>query len=137
MGPSLETCNGIDDDCNGIDDDCNGVVDTGYLHATDPRGCGSCGHICSFAHAGATCAGSGCVMGSCAPGFVNRDGNPANGCEFACSYTGAEVCNGLDDDCDGVVDKGLTAASTFCNANGVCAGTSPTCGRGQPHASRA
>ncbi len=122
-GPMLETCNGVDDDCDG-------TVDNGFDLMNDPRNCGSCGSTCSYAHATATCSSGTCSMGSCDAGWVDRDGNPANGCEYACSYTGAEVCNGLDDDCNGLVDDGLTPPSTFCNPNGVCAGTAPTCGGG-------
>ncbi|GAC1523009.1 MAG: hypothetical protein NVS3B10_23110 [Polyangiales bacterium] len=54
-------------------------------------------------------------MLTCAPGFGDCDGNPANGCEadFAkdpkncggCGKTPTEICNGLDDDCDGVPDE--------------------------------
>ncbi len=121
MGPTLEVCNGVDDDCNG-------VVDNGYDLVNDPRNCGACGNMCSYPNAVAVCSTGTCAMGPCLIGFVNRDGSTANGCEYACDYTGAEVCNGRDDDCNGVVDDGLTAPATFCNANGVCAGTSPVCG---------
>jgi len=37
------------------------------------------------------------------------------------------VCNGLDDDCDRMTDELLTPPSTFCNPNGVCAGTTAAC----------
>jgi hypothetical protein len=65
---------------------------------------------------------------SCRSGFVDLDGMATNGCEYACDARGAEVCNGADDDCDGRTDEGLTPPSNFCNANGICAGTTPTCG---------
>ncbi|NOY91478.1 MAG: formylglycine-generating enzyme family protein [Deltaproteobacteria bacterium] len=121
VGPSLESCNGLDDDCDG-------VVDNGFDLTNDPRNCGGCGNTCAFPNAVATCAARTCSMGACAPGYVDRNGNAADGCEYACDFTGAEVCNGLDDDCDGIVDDGLSPPATFCNPNGVCAGTSPTCG---------
>ena len=37
-----------------------------------------------------------------------------------------EVCNGLDDDCDGKTDEDVTPAQE-CLSEGVCSGTMPTC----------
>jgi hypothetical protein len=38
---------------------------------------------------------------------VDLDGNPANGCEYACTKMAVTdaTCNGTDDDCDGVIDE--------------------------------
>ena len=70
----------------------------------------------------------GCQLVGCMPGFVNDDGNPANGCEYACNFTGAEICDGRDNDCDtSTTEAALTPPPNFCNPNGVCAGTTPTC----------
>jgi hypothetical protein len=122
VGPTLETCNMIDDDCNG-------VVDDGFNLTSDIRNCGMCGRSCSFANAVAQCSMGTCAIAACLPGFVNLDGNAANGCEYSCTFTSSvETCNGADDNCNGMVDEGLTPPSFFCRANGVCAGTMPTCG---------
>lgn len=120
-GPTLETCNMSDDDCDGR-------TDEDFLLASDPRNCGMCGRTCSFPNAIAPCNSGMCGIGACLPGFVDADGNPTNGCEYACVPAGAEVCNGRDDDCDRNIDEGLTPPSTFCNPNGVCAGTTARCG---------
>jgi len=68
--------------CNGLDDDCNGAVDDG-----DPG-------------AGATCATG--TPGTCAQGSLHCvDG------ELACVPSrgpSPEICNQLDDDCNGIVD---------------------------------
>jgi hypothetical protein len=95
--------------CNGVDDDCNGVVDDG---------------------AGAVCAdGTVCVNGQC-------NGNPMqcgpnNPCPMGqictpngvCSPGGCvpkpETCNGIDDNCNGVVDD-ATAGTTLCPNGGQC-----------------
>jgi hypothetical protein len=123
--PSDETCNGIDDDCNGLtdeglpqrltcgtgecmrtvefctngaagvctpgspvqeicnglDDDCDGTPDNGF-GTTITCGTGECRRTVT------NCEGTG--PGSCTPGAAS-----------------AEVCNGLDDDCDDEVDEGL------------------------------
>jgi hypothetical protein len=44
------------------------------------------------------------VVTGCEPGYIDLDRQAANGCEYACTPTGPETCNGLDDDRDGVVD---------------------------------
>ncbi|GAB5543608.1 MAG: hypothetical protein SangKO_033680 [Sandaracinaceae bacterium] len=120
-GPALESCNSVDDDCDG-------ATDEGFDFANDRNNCGSCGNVCSFANATAGCSASSCVILACNDGFVDRDGSSANGCEYACSFAGSEICNGRDDDCDGSTDESLTPPSSFCNPNGVCAGTTPSCG---------
>lgn len=43
--------------------------------------------------------------GGCIPGYVDLDGDPANGCECVLSTPSDEQCNGVDDDCDGAVDE--------------------------------
>ena len=114
--------------CNELDDDCDGVIDNGFNKTTSITNCGTCGHACTYPNGVASCAAGTCGLAGCLPGFVNLDGNAANGCEYACTFAGAEACNGRDDNCNGVVDDGLTVPSNFCNANGVCAGTPATCG---------
>ena len=123
VGPALETCNMIDDDCNG-------VVDDGYNLMTDVRNCGMCGHVCSFPNAVAMCSAGTCQIAACAGGFVNLDMSPTNtnGCEYMCTRTSAtESCNGVDDNCNGTIDEGVTPPANFCRAAGVCAGSTASC----------
>ncbi len=120
-GPTAELCNSTDDDCDGTSDE-------GFALMTDINNCGSCGSICAPANALPRCSGGACTISACRSGFVDLDGSLANGCEYSCSFSGAEGCNGRDDDCDGRTDEGLTAPTSFCNPNGVCAGTAATCG---------
>ena len=120
-GPSLDVCNGLDDDCDG-------TPDQSFDLTTDVTNCGMCGRTCSFPNALASCASGACVLTACMTGFFDADGSPANGCEYMCSFAGSEVCNGRDDDCDRTTDEGLTPPASFCNPNGVCAGSTATCG---------
>ena len=73
----------------------------------DPLNCGGCGKSCAgkFPHAEAECLQGKCIQGECDTGYVDLDPEVA-GCEYECtpSPSGQEVCNGLDDDCDGLVD---------------------------------
>jgi hypothetical protein len=73
--PSVETCNGGDDDCDG-------TADEGFDTDTDPSHCGGCGNACPTdpAHAAAACAAGSCTL-RCDPGFADCDAEAANGCE--------------------------------------------------------
>ncbi len=86
--------------CNGLDDDCNGVIDDGF-GGDEP-----------------------CVVGE---GVCRREGRiicDADG-EFVCSVApgapSAELCNGLDDDCDGAADEGFRLGDPCEVGSGACA----------------
>jgi hypothetical protein len=90
--PSAEICNGLDDDCNGLVDD----LPTTDCYDGPPatRGVGLC-------RAGV----QQCVK--------NPDGSYGLSVCQGQVLPGSEVCNALDDDCDGVVDEGLTQSCYF------------------------
>jgi hypothetical protein len=103
-GPQLEVCNGIDDNCDGTPDD-------GFDLTSDPHNCGMCGNDCTgqFPNGLGTCVNSACVLLACNDGFKDYDPN-SPGCEQCPVWpTSTEVCNGKDDDCDGVKDNGVDA----------------------------
>jgi hypothetical protein len=102
--------------CNGQDDDCDKQVDEGFDLKTDANNCGRCGLQCDafFPNANGVCTNGACTRGACDAGYVDLDASAANGCE--CKIAGAEVCNGVDDDCDGQVDEGVTVAASACTA---------------------
>ena len=83
--------------CNGLDDDCDGQVDEGLS-------------------GGACQAGS---LGQC-PGAINCLGKQG----IICEATGqAEQCNGVDDDCDGNTDQGLSPSPCLGGKTGTCKGS--------------
>jgi hypothetical protein len=111
---------------------------------TDVNNCGTCGNVCIYTGADALCVKGKCEIGECHDSRYNLDGDPNNGCEYACSPSadGVELCNYLDDDCDGVVDNGFDltsdpdncgvcgAACSLLHADSTCeteAGGSPSC----------
>ncbi len=78
--------NVIPEVCNGIDDDCDGVIDNGAA----PVNVSTCG-VGACARTAMQCAsGSGYTANvTCVPGRPTP-----------------ETCNGVDDDCDGMIDEG-------------------------------
>ena len=99
---------GVDDTCNTLDDDCDGVVDNGFDLQNDPNNCGACNHRCAGDGAVFGCSGGACMFTACQPGFADLDGDGKT-CEYRCPLFPpiAEDCNGVDDDCDGVIDEDL------------------------------
>jgi hypothetical protein len=78
--PSPELCNGIDDDCDGVIDGQDDSLDP----TSTPDGLATCS-------TGPACTGNWVCLG----GAWSCDAKPALD----------EVCNGLDDDCDGAADE--------------------------------
>lgn len=69
--------------CSPGNGDCDGNAANGCETNTrsDLANCGACGNVCAYAHAIATCSTGSCVLGACATGYANCDGDPTNGCE--------------------------------------------------------
>ena len=112
-------CTATVEQCNGIDDDCDGVIDNGFDLANDPLNCGACGIVCSAPTATTACVGGRCVISKCIPGYVDADKLPGNGCECMLTNGGVEICDGADNDCDGVIDNGFDLQNDPSNC-GAC-----------------
>ncbi len=116
--------NGGAEVCDGKDNNCNGLTDEGTDLNNDVNNCGGCGIACTFLNATASCSDKMCVRGACTAGFEDANGVAADGCECAKSNGGVEICDGFDNDCNGMVDDvpGIGASDDprhcgACNAN--------------------
>ncbi|MGM0557584.1 MAG: SUMF1/EgtB/PvdO family nonheme iron enzyme [Myxococcota bacterium] len=91
--------------CDGEDNDCDGSIDEGVCDCTDgdTRDCGT-------------------NVGECELGTQTCDQGTWGTCEGNVASTD-EVCDGLDNDCDGTVDNNLTDVGSDCSTgdDGVCA----------------
>jgi len=115
--------------CNGLDDDCDSVTDNGFDFLNDPNHCGSC-MACSIPNAIARCNAGACAILACRPGFVDANGLITDGCELTCSPSGLEVCDGQDNDCNGLTDgadPALVTPGNPCSQIGACLGSTLAC----------
>ncbi len=102
--PQPETCNYADDDCDGIVDDLPEIVDAAVIAHCNSPACDP-----GYTDAAITCWGPdpgicGAGVKTCAPG--PKGGQPT-GCNEYIHTPAQEICNGIDDDCNGTIDDGL------------------------------
>ena len=102
--PGIETCNGVDDNCDGVADEGFGVGDAcaaglGVCHRNGHTICDLSGHV---------------------------------GCDALAGDPTAETCNGLDDNCNGLVDDQPAGVGQACDTGlaGVCAAGTQSCEAG-------
>ena len=97
---------GVRELCDGIDNNCDGIIDE--IIQTDPTNCGSCGNVCDFENVQVHNCNQGiCGIISCELGWVDLNKIPEDGCENECEPTGPELCDGMDNNCDGRTDEGF------------------------------
>lgn len=119
--PSVEICNGVDDDCDGLVDDADDDLSLALF--SDLSHCGACFAPCEAPRATLACQVGQCIITGCAPGFGDYNGRLEDGCETDCIVTGGgiELCDDVDNDCDGLTDEAfdLQSDSQHCGACGV------------------
>jgi streptogramin lyase len=92
--------------CNEIDEDCDGNIDEDYVATPNSCGLGACASI------GQLICSNGTVVNTCTPGSPRT-----------------EVCDGVDNNCNGVADEDLTQQCGVSDI-GACQYGTQTCGNG-------
>jgi len=91
--------------CDTVDNNCNGATDEGFDLETNPEHCGECDYSCVFQNASASCTHSECQLEECEENFFDADAKAENGCECTLSNNGIELCDGVDNNCNGQIDE--------------------------------
>jgi len=115
--------------CDELDNDCDGETDEAFDFCNNPDYCGSCfgsggageSGPCAITNAVATCDPTGCGsdcegcavcrIDGCQSGWTDCQGDdPVDDCDCPCSSSpGPEICDAIDNDCDGEVDEDVFA----------------------------
>lgn len=110
-------CNAGFGNCDGLDPNgCEVNTQTSAMH------CGRCGNSCMRPNSTATCVAGACQF-QCAPNFFDLNGDPSDGCEYACTFTSMTDLPDLgfvDANCDGIdgeVMRGVFVAPSGNDAN--------------------
>ncbi len=153
---SVEICNGLDDDCNGECDEtstcCRGTSEP-CMTSCGTTGSRTCGASCSWsvcAPPAETCNGVDddcngaaddvfeCIQGATEACTTSCGSAGMRTCSATCGWGACEapgeVCNGLDDDCNGTADDtfacvagSTTDCTTTCGSTGTITCDGTTC----------
>jgi hypothetical protein len=117
----------------GEDTDCDGTLTNQPDLNTDVHNCGAIGNDCyaGAVHANWSCVAGTCTFQGCHTGYWDNSVPKDNKCEYACTFISAqEICNGADDNCNGVKDEGVIAPAPTQVCGVSVSATRPECTTG-------
>jgi Notch-like protein len=122
--PDCSDC--VPEYCDSIDNDCDGLIDEDFDLRSDPDHCGNCSTVCpDYPRAFGVCVLGSCDI-NCEAGYTDLDGIILNGCEATClpdADPNESLCDGVDNDCDGLMDEDYVPYSCgvgACMVNSIC-----------------
>ncbi|MBK8173063.1 MAG: DUF4114 domain-containing protein [Sandaracinaceae bacterium] len=121
-GCEYECLNSGNEICDTLDNDCDTQTDEGFMLDNDVENCGACGRVCSFANATVLCTAGVCHKDECIGGYEDANAIEADGCEYRCTPTGIELCDGIDNNCEGQIDEDFDLLTDTLNC-GLCGRT--------------
>jgi hypothetical protein len=118
--------------CDGLDNNCNGMIDEGLPRFSFYPDCDGDG-FGSLTGAAMLACGASVVM-NCNGHVAVFDHSDCNDMNAMINAAQSEVCDGLDDNCNGLTDEGLPVAVYYpdCDGDGFgsssATGSAPVCG---------
>jgi hypothetical protein len=116
--PTAEVCNGLDDNCDGTTDEAGASLCTTYWLDGDKDG---------FGNSPATGGDNQCL---CKPVdlYTSQSPSDCNDSEPAIKPSAAEICDGIDNDCNGKTDETCDEDKDgYCDATAVIVGKTKAC----------
>jgi hypothetical protein len=107
-----------DEICDERDNDCDGQTDEGYNLLIDRENCGVCGVECAWPNATGRCDAGVCVLSACSVGWEDGNDDLSDGCE--CNRDAEELCDTIDNDCDGLIDENFAVGQLCRSGEGEC-----------------
>ncbi|MFA6296255.1 MAG: MopE-related protein [Patescibacteria group bacterium] len=104
--------------CDGLDNDCDGQTDNGFDLMAEANNCGQCNYVCgSQGTVSTTCEAGECVL-TCSRFRVDLNTDPTDGCECEVTNCGVEICDQVDNDCDGAIDEDCDSLVMYLSFDG-------------------